>query len=108
MYEFRSVTIGVGTPVSVSFTPGSWTDLNLPSFTAPMTVKDFGGLAKFFSTGGLDQSYSRLELEPLGVFPIEVSVGSGFTFGADAFSVAAGIMGLMVAGAGNVFGAPES
>jgi hypothetical protein len=97
MYQLKGVAIGVGTPLSLTAVPGPYTTFTSPK---PMTVKDFWGPAKFFSSGGLDQSVACLELNPLGCMPFDVSVSTGFTLGADAWSVGAGVLSTMMSTTG--------
>lgn len=81
-YIFRGVSLGISTPVTLTPTKGDW-----QAFTIPMgvkaTVKDFGGLAKYYSAGAEDKSWGHLEIQALGLPVIETSISTGFEFGAD-------------------------
>jgi hypothetical protein len=77
VYDYRGVSWSLSTP-SVSFR-GPWNDFRT---RAPMSVEHFGGPARLFSIGGLDNSVNAIELNPISSFPISiVPFNTGFTAG---------------------------
>jgi hypothetical protein len=100
-YKLRGISIGPATPVSFTFTAGDWTEFDLMPPGAKMTVKDFGGLARVLSAGAANESVTGVEISPMhiGVLPINVSVSTGFTFGAS-IGATAGIFTLVASCSG--------
>ncbi len=74
-YIFRGFSLGVSTPVAFTFEKGDWQDFSIP-LGVKGTVKDFGGLAKYYSAGAAKWALGRLELQSMHFPVVEVSIST--------------------------------
>ena len=91
VYDYRGVSLSAGTPITAHFR-GPWNDFTTP---VAVEVRQFGGLARIGSVGGLDRTVNSLEIRPLAGAPVAIvpfSTGLSVGFGA---SMGMGILSMM-------------
>ena len=89
IYELRGISLGKGTPVSVSLR-GPWNDFTVQK---PMSCDDFGGLATFGTVYAANKSVNRLRLSPVGRDSVDLRpFKTGWTLGAG-FGAGVGVLG---------------